>query len=367
MTLQNILPLESKLKALSENKASFPRMDCDYFTQYEALVNALRVEVYPQIDTGLTIHSGVDQNTNSPGYYTFHSKDHFDEVVRKAGELLNVESWSDQAKPPLDPYELYVLLIAIRIHDIGNITGRKGHEAKCYQMLRKYSTVLCSDNVEMRMMANIAQAHGGRCPNGTKDTISQLPIKAGSRQQLLAGIVRFADEIAENRNRARKLTVGEGIPHQSQLYHAYANSISEIKFSPSEGRLSILYCLEKPELKIKYGCERRNKKDGEAQDWEFLVDEIYNRLEKMNQERIYCNRFMRELVHIRSIDSAIEIYEAEDDLCLCEKITIPVLQDVGYPDNCMQLDAHRQQHSGAAVENRYFQQLSLGGDNGARA
>ena len=193
------LPLEKAFFKSASDKSKFPRLTVDYAELYRGLLGHLRANIYKDIDAALAANSAI------PGFYTAHNSEHFDEVVRYAGDLLGVETGDE--KVGLKPYELYMLLVAIRIHDAGNIHGREEHEKKCFSVLRNCGAASGDDDSEKKVIANIAQAHGGKTNRGDKDTIGDLEAVIHSanswiRARLIASIVRFADEICEIRSRA---------------------------------------------------------------------------------------------------------------------------------------------------------------------
>lgn len=323
--LLNLQPLERHFSRLSKDKTSFPRIPSDYFIQYQSLVNHLKTNIYPGIDAGLSA------NSEKAGYYTAHNAEHFDEVVRYAGDLLNANTEDFKI---LNPYELYVLLVAIRIHDAGNIKGREQHEKRCFELLRSIKDLLGGDLAELKIISKIAEAHGGKV-NGDKDTIRYLDTYSvvGSTQlrpRLLAAILRFADEICENRGRAANYLLEHGtLPTQSEIYHRYAAAIGSVVFRPNESRLSINFQINIRDAVKQWGCEERIDADGKKIDKVYLIDEIFDRLDKMDCERKYCNTFTRGVYAVDSIRASLTI--VNDDHDTLEVISIPELTDIGYP------------------------------------
>ncbi|WP_089603758.1 HD domain-containing protein [Acinetobacter piscicola] len=342
-----LLPLEKLLqqKATSCNEG-FPRIPGNYFTQYNELVNQLKLNFYPKIDAGLS--------ANSPdhSFYTAHNSEHFDEVVRYAGELLSIGSNLDGIK--LQPYEIYVLLVAIRVHDVGNILGREEHEKKCFYIL-KTCNAGGIDVAEKKKIAGIAQAHGGKTTLGDKDTIGALDEKnsIGSitiRPRLLAALVRFADEVCENNSRATDLNT---VPDQSKIYHAYAGAITGNSFDGKWINLEFMIPqkLAKETLNSYRYQEVRND-DGSCCKQEvitpvYLLDVIFDRLEKMNRERTYCNRFMKDVVYVEGIRAKIEIVDEDHDVV---KSLNPIeLTEQGYPGEDTILHSYREKFNGHLI------------------
>lgn len=329
-----LLPLEKYLKNKSSDKSSFPNLAYDYFEFYQSLVSNLRSNVYKDIGVGLAANSALT------GFYTSHDSDHFDQVVNYAGFLLGInnENYSTSALT-ISPYEVYILLVAIRIHDAGNIFGREKHEKKCYQILKDFLPK-GADLAEAKVIANIAQAHGGKV-NGNKDTIGLLPkqnslASATLRDQLLAAVLRFADEICENRGRSANYALEcESLPEHSIVYHKYASVIVSNRIQ--DHLLYIDYHIHSDDV-IKTWLHNNEQ--------EYLIDIIYNRLEKMNLERIYCNRFTRCLYTIDGIRAEITIIDRNRDPI--HTITAE-LSDEGYPNQHFSLVDQLKDSSGAKV------------------
>lgn len=335
---QKLLPLEELFrKRVIARPVELPNLSNDYFAQYQQMINVLRTDYYPNIGTGLAA------NSSEPGFYTAHDGQHFDEVVLHAGILVKAEVLLHGDPTSLNPselnaYELYLLLAAIRIHDVGNMYGRNGHEKKCFQILQQLGAAAGLDTAEKKIIARIAQAHGGKTSNGSKDTIGQLDISTRSgnvvyRPRLLSGIVRIADEICENRRRAANVLLQERkLPHHSEIYHLYAASIVGNSWSSSDRALHLKFEAKLCDIEKPWGCEeRRIDKDTVVREV-YLMDEIFLRLEKMDRERRYCNMYTREMFTIDAIKVTMDIVSDEDHDCI-EAIKIPELSDRGYPED----------------------------------
>jgi hypothetical protein len=297
-----LLPLERLLLERSKVQSEQPFLQADLFTRYEACLSFLRANIYPSIDAGLAALSQED------GIFTLHGPDHFDEVVRYAGLLLNVQ---DDVTVNLSAYEIFALLVAIRIHDAGNMYGREHHERRAYQILASMGSAVFKDQFEIRNIAGIAGAHGGVTPDGSKDTISQLRERetygvVELRPRLIAAVVRFADEICENRTRAAEVLLDtNSLPAHNEVFHKYASVIKSVVPEPKERRVRIAYDLFVEDVLRKWGKGKINSSVQKV----YLLEEIFSRLEKMFREREYCRRFMREVCDIEHVNATIEIHE----------------------------------------------------------
>lgn len=334
----HILPLEELLQKLVKIRpAEMPNMKNDYFIQYQQMLNVFRTQYYTKIDAGLAANSAIS------GFYTAHDAEHFDEVVVHAGQLLSITNKSlseisADSKTSLNPYEVYLLLAAIRVHDVGNMYGREQHEKKCFQILQDMGTGSGPDSTEKKIIARIAQAHGGKTGSGSKDTIGELDIASHSahisyRPRLLAGIVRIADEICENRRRAGNVLLNQSkLPKHSEIYHRYAASIIANRWNAADRTLHLKFEVTLSDIETPWGCENRAISGQPELTEVYLLDEIFLRLEKMDRERRYCNMHTREVFTIDTIRATLDILNDEDHEII-DRIPIPELSDRGYPDD----------------------------------
>jgi len=136
--------------------------------------------------------------------------------------------------------------------------------------------------------------------------------------------VRFSDEICEDRDRAaRFMFESQSLPDYSEVFHAYANSISSVGVDHEGKSINLLVELKKDDVIKQFGKGSR-----ENIERVFLIDEIFSRLEKMYCELLYCRRFMHEYIKHDRIRATIKIYNTEMDLI---KEVAVELKEEGYP------------------------------------
>lgn len=329
---ENWLPLEKKLEEFANSKKdAFANQHVDYWERYKALLSSLRLHIYPNINAGLSCLS------KSPGFYTDHGARHFDEVVRYAGLLIE-----DTFGPPnstLNPYELYLLLCAIRVHDAGNIDGREDHDKRAFAILKEYGGDIQKDATEHRLIADIAQAHGGRTiADNDKDTIGALLDNTfvscvDVRPRLVAAIVRFADEICEHSNRASTHHINQGnLPEESKLFQLYAKSIAGAKPDRKNKSFKLLFNFDVALFANTYPTP---KDDEGKQQKKYLIDDALDRINKLNHERVYCNRFLLPQLQTDQLEIEMEFTKtvlvngtAFPKICERRNLTI---RDKGYP------------------------------------
>ena len=249
-------------------------------------------------------------------YLNNHGVGHVDRVVKRTSELL-IESSCE-----LTAYEGYLLLAAIQFHDVGNVFGREGHELKCRQIMAENCKHIIRDSAERHTITDIASVHGGCC-GPSKDTITSLIdgilLNQPVRRQLLAAILRFADELADDSSRADQTALEKGlIISGGEIFHRYSEALHSVKIE----RNVVTLCFEfSSEFAVKPLI-----KDGKPR---FLLDEIYYRTVKLERERRYCMRFMRPHFIIDRVRVAILIRSPTDPRHR-ESVTY-TLEEKGYP------------------------------------
>jgi len=203
-----------------------------------------------------------------------HGPRHIEDVLDNAFQLLGDDGCcGNNSKTSLNGAELYFLVLAILLHDTGNIHGRKDHQRKLqasYEYARGKTNKLAT---ERRLLFPIIGAHCGKGMSGTSDTIYSLANDDVFKKQRLdsqrvASVLRFADELAEGQQRTSAFMAEHfPYPHDSQVYHDYAN-VTEIHIDRDNSRIVVIYdidvnfgvddCFDKPRLRtlIEF-CEQR--------------------------------------------------------------------------------------------------------------
>lgn len=320
MVNQNeLLPVERWLYDNQDKKDKFPNRSDQYFIRYINIKNWLQDQIYK--------HIGAATSAEDGGIYTDHGPEHFNAVINYAGKLLGLDESNSNIN--IEPYEVYLLLASILLHDAGNVYGRKEHEKRPLEIINEMGALAVTDKFEGKTIADIAEVHGGKTENGDKDTIGNKKWKdcrhycgVNFRPNMIAALVRFADEICEDRNRAAKHLIDtESLPKSSEAFHQYAYAINCVVVDRLDKSIRLEFYIDKKNI-----C----KKFGKLNEEVYLIDEVMSRLEKMNNERIYCSRYMYEIIQLRQIKASIFIVdEYYNEL----KTTEFKLEDKGYPSH----------------------------------
>ncbi|WP_174802406.1 HD domain-containing protein [Martelella limonii] len=315
--------LEKTLEQLCSNNTNelpFDNSKHTYFARYMEMAEKLNREFHDHVLAGSSAIDG--------GILTDHGPDHIKTVIQRASILLN----NPNNRYRLYGYEIYLLLCAIHFHDLGNINGREKHEKRVVSMM-EYVKDYLGDAIEKDMIRQIASAHGGEI-NGDPDTISYLsptePLNGiDVRPRMLAAILRFSDEIADDHHRANKALQRLGaIPKQSEIFHKYASSLHSVMVRDDCQSIELSYSISLDDIQNKFPKLNKNTKRYRS---EYIVDEILSRLFKMYNERTYCNRFMSPIVNIRSISVRIRASKYSKEIG--EKLPEISfrLEEAGYP------------------------------------
>ena len=265
--------------------------------------------------------------TDSIIYLNQHGVGHVNKVAEKAFELLKCFTID-----PLSATEVFILLCAIQVHDIGNIFGREGHEINLRQATIDKLVPIIPDVPTQKMIYRIAQVHSGSI-NGNKDTIGTAALsferalfeKKPIREPLIAAILRFSDELADDSTRADKEALKLGtIPEESLIYHHYSNVLHAVNICKNSVNQSLYLALDyyiDSQLVAK-----AFDKNGISQ---LLIDEIFSRTIKVEQERRYCRRYFSQYLPLVEIRVQIQI-DSEFDMLEPEIIKY-TLKENGYP------------------------------------
>jgi len=304
----------------------------------DIVTGALLADIYKKLESGEVTWDNIT-------YLNNHGPEHVKAVIEKASQVLIA------SKCKITAYEGYLLLMAIQFHDIGNIFGRENHEKQCMKIMQDFEYI-GRDAPEKMLIAKIAAVHGGIIGEKNKDTISALEEKTNMMGQkevrvaFLSALLRFADELADDRTRAsRFLMEKDKIPNLSRIHHAYSSSLHSV--IAENNRISLAYTLDANDALKKY---MKNGSDI------YLLDEIYSRTLKMHFEKIYCMRFLRPYVNIDSIRVEIQIYDFDEGISFNPDRFEYTLKEKGYPiyshEDILDICPALKEWSGKEVENR---------------
>lgn len=270
-------------------------------------------------------------------YLNQHGTGHVNKVIEKAYDML-VNFTSGM----LSPFEVFLLLCSIQVHDTGNVFGRDGHEKAISKATQDVFSRIIPDMPTQKYIYRIAQVHSGNV-GADRDTIgaaisssallpeSRLYDKS-IRASLLAAILRFADELADDSSRAddRALDLGV-VPDASAIYHQYSRALHTVSIEKNPVNQTLYLSLE-----YFIGADLVTKRFPKYDGTQLLIDEIFLRTKKVEQERRYCMRFFSQYLPIAEVRVKIEI-DHRDNLMNPWFITY-TLKENGYPSSDIIID-----------------------------
>ncbi len=322
MKLDNIT-LEHWLEAPPADKFRNGKI-INYYHSYMVIKKYLIDNVYKDVASAANL-----KEKEEGMYYNDHGIGHVDTVIDRASELVKSEYCDLNAK------EVYFLLCAILIHDIGNIFGRTGHEARHHEVISHIMNDFSNDTAEQTIIIEIAKAHGGRTSRDSKDTISELLTEKHYghekvRTRLISSILRFADEIADDRTRASHAMLNNNqlVESPSEIFHAYSACLDSVIVKHHDNAIFIQYHIPIGFIQRKF---KKLKSDS------FLVDEIYERIEKMHLENIYCQKYISKFIPLSRIEVNIEFMTSYKNPFDSASSTPPPIkfsiENKGYPES----------------------------------
>jgi len=118
---------------------------------------------------------------------------------------------------------------------------RKGHEARINELEGRVDALLGDDSAERRIVKEIAQAHGG-AHNGDADTIQHLVdgpvLNQNVRTRFLAGLLRFADELADDSQRISAFAIQNDAIPESASSSTNTRQVCSLSWLTQKGNLS---------------------------------------------------------------------------------------------------------------------------------
>jgi hypothetical protein len=243
-----------------------------------------------------------EQIRGTEPFLSDHGPRHIQNVLANAHRLL-------PSGGPLTGIDLYCLGLAILFHDVGNIRGRE-HHAHSHRIAEVYDEIQQGanhNNQEKGIVIRIASAHTGTGRDGTRDTLRDFdpdPVCALQgcpvRIQEIAAVLRLADELAEGPQRTVEFMQHiSAYPPEAAKHHAYA-SATDIEIDPLNGRISIRY-------NIHAVCVTQSFRDN-LPKLRQLLDFIFMRLQKLDQERKYARYYCSVLDPIKAVRAVFDFW-----------------------------------------------------------
>lgn len=285
----------------------------DFWHRYSVMKKYLSEEYYPWVQA------------NCP-YFTDHGSRHVESVRLTAGSLLSRQL--DPGKTELSSLDLFLLLSGIIWHDVGMVYDRSGHADEVAKITKRIKEVFPGIPIQ-RLVEEISKAHSGNegldIPRAEEDyTTAKHTYKIYPRA--LAAVVRLADEVSENHSRISHALVDD-VPARSKVYWEYAKCIVASYPDPTRGRIVVQVELQHDKVGTRMECRDFLDRTGGVPEMP-LIKYTLCRLEKMNNERAYCSKYVNRFADLRSVEARFTLLRGTERVPSYDELTV-VFGDLG--------------------------------------
>lgn len=225
-----------------------------------------------------------------------HGVDHIGNVIDNIGQVLGMNSSghlpAGAIAATIPAHERLLLLMGALLHDVGNILGRSRHNLVTDEVWRGSGNASYGrwTPVDRRTIIKLCQAHTGKGPDGSDDTLRSLT--GGDHYFLndavplakLAATLRFADELAEGSQRTSRFLLFHDLYGTENVdFHRYADA-THVIIDRAGGRIALNYDIEVNARHYGEGPQLRENLGR-------LLGLIFQRILKLERERVYARHY----------------------------------------------------------------------------
>lgn len=250
-------------------------------------------------------------------FKTDHGIGHVDRILEKLSHFLqpHLPLSGNPNDLIIDLENLNLLMHSVLWHDLGNLYGRLDHPQKITNIFDEVKSFLY-EPPHHKWILKIAQAHSGTgsIEKQIEDT-SATVYDSVIYPQFLSALLRISDEIEEDQRRAEGRIISI-VPKENKAYWQFClctESIIPVYHADSLGNAALEIQI-KGKMRDKHIGAKWKKNTSEVT----AISEYISRINKMNKERIYCNKFLQQYsaLYFRKIDrinTTITIYDENDE------------------------------------------------------
>lgn len=306
-----IKKIEYALFQMSKKDLKLQEYFFTYYSQRLILIN----HFYPHIESELK-------------GYVDHGPEHIFRLIDLLGKILknNIVGLEEEEEvigvKALNFYEIYILLCGAIWHDAGNLLGREGHAKKVGEIDKRLKGNFFVDKEIKEYSLQIAKSHSGE--DAVRKEIHSDSENYNNFQidlRFLGALLRFADELEEGMVRIDSKyyeCMNDKILEENKIYWESGMCIKQILPEPNNLIIKIFATINKNDLFKLF------KKEGKEVT---LVDELINKIDKMNNERKYYMLFVRKHLDFNEIEFNLRV-KSEDQSP--ENYTFKFNNDDGY-------------------------------------
>lgn len=252
-------------KALAAHERANPAEN--YFERYAVLKQRLLTNEYTQVASGFP-----GGNDHGPGHIT------------RVLEYLDILLGEDQLRQ-LDPYELFIAMMAVLYHDVGILAGRDEHARKSGAILLLESNEYVFDAYDKELIHVAVVSHSSSVDIEQQCSRYEHEEHVRGRRfrmRVVASLVRLADELDEDARRAdQSLARKLPLPEHSEFYWRFNQRVTGIKPDAATGEIRISMSFKAEDLATFYPESDRS-----------FVERAAGKLVKLNAEVAKCSRHL---------------------------------------------------------------------------
>lgn len=235
---------------------------------------------------------------------TDHGPEHIQRVLEYLDKLVG------KYREHLSDMELYFVLCSTLLHDQGLLHGREEHARISERLLKLPEYRSYFNDFEMRFLGRIVAVHssGEKLEEAFRAYDDKEDAGGDTiRLRYIAALLRLADELDEDHRRAKSRIFNKILlPQDSIIFWLMNLSIQSVNPVPSRHEIKITVEYSRNELRDLYvfqGEKRVNTLAG-----------IFRKVQKLNDERRYCARFLEDGLRYKKICLRLRDYESGENI-----------------------------------------------------
>jgi len=213
-----------------------------------------------------------------------HGRGHILRVLENLNNLLG-----DKPLDHLEPYELFLAMMAILYHDVGLLQQRKGHEEISKELLEADTNdayIIKTIDKQIIMAAVVSHSSSQdidkQCTGFLQE---QIVGENKARPRVVAALVRLADELDEDYRRADPILQSKlNLPADSAFFWLFCQRVEGVRPKLVAKRIDFNLAFQTQDT-VRYGPVPGGR-------IRHFVAFFAEKLAKINQERVYVNRFL---------------------------------------------------------------------------
>jgi hypothetical protein len=213
-----------------------------------------------------------------------HGFTHIERVLEKLSDIVGTRPLA-----ALGPYELFLTMMAVLYHDIGLMRQRHDHADISALLVSLESNEYLVSARDRDVIQSAVASHSGHKDIETETSGFPEVLLMGAervRPKVVAALVRLADELDEDSRRADPILQARlGVPEESRFFWEFCRRIGGIQAVP-EARVI--------RVQVEFQSEDIGRLVLLDLGQRAFVAAFADKLEKINRERVYANRFLPE-------------------------------------------------------------------------